>query len=80
MFDGSLKPAFESDVAIKGGRIVRVAKTIKGTAARTIDAQGLHVAPGFIDLHTHVDEGMTFPENRACLNYLVQGVTTVVVG
>jgi len=80
VFDGSLKPAFESDVAIKGGRIVRVAKTIKGTAARTIDAQGLHVAPGFIDLHTHVDEGMTFPENRACLNYLVQGVTTVVVG
>jgi len=54
VFDGSLKPAFESDVA--------------------------HVAPGFIDLHTHVDSGMTFPENRACLNYLVQGVTTVVVG
>jgi N-acyl-D-aspartate/D-glutamate deacylase len=80
VFDGSLKPAFEADVAIKDGRIVRVDKRIQGTAARVIDAEGLFVMPGFIDLHTHVDGGMTFPENRACLNYLLQGVTTVVVG
>ena len=38
------------------------------------------ISPGFIDLHTHVDRGMTFLENRACLNYLHQGVTSVVVG
>jgi len=45
-----------------------------------IDASGLIVTPGFIDLHTHVERGMYFPENRACLNYLKQGVTTVIVG
>jgi N-acyl-D-aspartate/D-glutamate deacylase len=80
VFEGSLKPAFESDVAVKDGKIVRVAQKIEGTAARTIDAKGLHVSPGFIDLHTHVDRGLYFPENRACLNYLLQGVTTVIVG
>jgi N-acyl-D-aspartate/D-glutamate deacylase len=80
VFDGSLKPAFKADVAIKNGKIVRVSENIEGTAGRIIDAQGLYVSPGFIDLHTHVDRGMTFPENRACLNYLLQGVTSVVVG
>ncbi|MHC4596368.1 MAG: N-acyl-D-amino-acid deacylase family protein, partial [Planctomycetota bacterium] len=48
--------------------------------ARVIDGKGLYISPGFIDLHTHADKGMYFPENRACLNYLKQGVTTVVVG
>lgn len=80
VLDGSLKPAFKSEVAIKEGRIVKVAKSIKGTATKVINAKGLHITPGFIDLHTHVDRGMYFPENRACLNYLKQGVTTVVVG
>lgn len=80
VFDGSLKPAFKADVAIRDGRIVRVSENIEGTAARIIDAEGLYVSPGFIDLHTHVDRGMTFPETRACLNYLLQGVTSVVVG
>ncbi|MFH1941841.1 MAG: D-aminoacylase [bacterium] len=80
VYDGSLKPGFQADVAVKDGRIVRVGKNISGKADRVIDARGLIVAPGFIDLHTHVDDGMTFPESRACLNYLMQGVTTVVVG
>jgi len=80
VFDGSLNPAFESDVAIKNGKIILVSKSINGTAARMIDAEGLYITPGFIDLHTHVDRGMYFPENRACLNYLAQGVTTVIVG
>jgi len=80
VFDGSLKPAVKVDVAIKDGIIVKVAKSIKGTAARMINANGLHVTPGFIDLHTHVDGGMYFPENRACLNYLKQGVTSIIVG
>jgi len=80
VYDGSLNAAFEADVAIKDDRIVKIAKSIPGTAARVINAKGLYLTPGFIDLHTHVDEGMYFPENRACLNYLTQGVTTVVVG
>jgi len=78
--DGTLQPPYQADVAVKGDLIVEVAKKIKGTAKRTINARGLYLTPGFIDLHTHVDRGMYFPENRACLNYLKQGVTTVVVG
>ena len=80
IFDGSLKPAFKGDIAVKDSLIAKVGRSIKGTAAKTIDANKLYVAPGFIDLHTHVDRGMYFPENRACLNYLKQGVTSVVVG
>ncbi|MFB0565424.1 MAG: amidohydrolase family protein [Candidatus Aminicenantaceae bacterium] len=80
IFDGSLKPSFRADVAIKDGIIVKVEKSVRGKAAKIINAKGLYLTPGFIDLHSHVDEGMYFPENRACLNYLTQGVTTVIVG
>jgi len=80
VLDGTLKNPFRADVAVKDGRVVRVAPGIRGRAARVIDARGLHVTPGFIDLHSHVDEGLYFPENRAAMGYLAQGVTTVVVG
>ncbi|MGD2295699.1 MAG: amidohydrolase family protein, partial [Candidatus Aminicenantes bacterium] len=80
VFDGSLHKAVRADVAVKDGVIIQVARSIKGTAAKVIEAKGLTVTPGFIDLHTHVDRGMYFLEKRACLNYLKQGVTTVVVG
>lgn len=80
VFDGSLKQAFKADVAIKDDKIVKVAKSISEKAARVINGNGLYLSPGFIDLHTHVDGGMYFSENRSCLNYLKQGVTTVIVG
>ncbi len=80
IFDGSLNQPFMGDIAIKDGRIAKIAGSIKGNATKVIKANGLAVTPGFIDLHTHVDEGMNFPENRACLNYIKQGVTTAVVG
>ncbi len=80
VFDGSQRPAFPAEVAIKDGTIVKVEKSINADAARVIDGKGLYICPGFIDLHTHAGRGMYFPENRACLNYLKQGVTTVVVG
>lgn len=80
VFDGSLNPAFRADIAVKDGIIVKIDRSIKGSAGKIIDAHKLFVAPGFIDMHTHVDRGMYFPENRACLNYLKQGVTTVVIG
>lgn len=80
VFDGSLHPATKADVAVKDGIIVKIAKSISETGERVINAKGLYLTPGFIDLHTHVDRGMYFPENRACLNYLKQGVTTVIVG
>ena len=80
VLDGSLDPGRVCDVAVRNGRIVRVAPDIQGTADRVIEAEGLTVSPGFIDLHTHVDRGMTFQEGRSCMNYLLQGVSSVVVG
>jgi N-acyl-D-amino-acid deacylase len=80
VLDGSLREPFRADVAVKDGRIVRVAPSIAGRAARTIDARGLHVMPGFIDLHDHVERALIFPEHRAPLGYLTQGVTTIVAG
>lgn len=80
LFDGTGKPGRMGDVAIRGERIVAVGEFKTAGTARVIDAKGLVVAPGFIDLHTHSDEAMTKPETRANLNYLRQGVTTIVTG
>jgi len=85
VIDGGGGEAIRADVAVRGDRIVRVAPSIRGRAARVIDARGLHVVPGFIDLHSHItrerlNDGIIFREGRACLNYLLQGVTTIVTG
>jgi len=80
VLDGSLGSPVKLDIAVSGDTIVKVAPAIQEKAGRVVDARGRHVTPGFIDLHTHVDEGMYFRENRSCLNYLTQGVTSVVVG
>ncbi len=80
VYDGSLNPPFRADIALKNDLIAKIAPSLGVRARKTIEANGLILTPGFIDLHTHVDEGMYFPENRACLNYLYQGVTSVVVG
>ncbi|UCE86432.1 MAG: D-aminoacylase [Deltaproteobacteria bacterium] len=76
VLDGSGEPAFEADVGIADGRIARVGSV--GDARREIDAEGLTLAPGFVDTHTHDDgallrhPGMEFK--------LAQGVTSVVIG
>ncbi len=80
VFDGSLEEAKSVEIGIRGDTIVTIARSIKGNAKNIIDARGLYVSPGFIDLHTHVDGNMYFPENRAVINYLKQGVTSVIVG
>jgi N-acyl-D-amino-acid deacylase len=80
VFDGSLNPTVKADVAIRDETIFKIGRSIKGRARKVIDAKNLYLAPGFIDMHTHVDQGMYFPESRACLNYLKQGVTSIVVG
>jgi N-acyl-D-amino-acid deacylase len=74
--DGTGSPAFFADVAIKDGRIVEVGHVTKA-AKHELDAHGLIVAPGFIDLHTHADE---VAEHPLAENFLRMGVTTVVVG
>ena len=52
VLDGTGKAAFKADVGIASGRIAVVAEVIEQEAKRTIEAQGLHLAPGFIDSHT----------------------------
>ena len=76
--DGTGNPWFVADVAIKNGRIVEIGKLDPKRAARVIDAKGLIVAPGFIDVHTHIEGGIeNFP---AAENFLRMGVTSVVTG
>src|SRR5262245_51914673 len=77
--DGSGNPWFAADVAIKGGRIAAVSNRLAtATAARVIDATGLVVAPGFIDLHTHSDTSLLADANAQ--SKVRQGVTVDVLG
>jgi N-acyl-D-aspartate/D-glutamate deacylase len=80
VYDGTGRPGQAGDVALKGDRIVAVGRFAVAGTPRVIDARGLLVAPGFIDLHTHSDIPLTQSATRANLNYLAQGVTTVVTG
>jgi N-acyl-D-amino-acid deacylase len=74
--DGTGNPAYFADLAVKGGHIVRLGQ-VAGKGATEIDATGLVVAPGFIDVHTHADE---LPEQPLAENFLRMGDTSLVVG
>jgi N-acyl-D-aspartate/D-glutamate deacylase len=76
--DGSGNPWFRGDVAVVGDRIVAVGRLPPGRARRTIDAKGLVVAPGFIDIHSHSDY-LLLEDGRA-FSKVLQGVTTEVLG
>jgi N-acyl-D-amino-acid deacylase len=76
--DGSGAPRRQGDVAIAGGRIAAVGKVATSDAAQVIDLDGLAVAPGFIDVHTHDDRLLLADPSMA--PKVSQGVTTVVVG
>lgn len=78
--NGTGNPWFLADVGIRDGTIVRIGDLEEQAATRTIDANGLVVAPGFIDMHTHVDDAFDSADANAILNYLMQGVTTVRTG
>lgn len=76
IIDGTGRPAFLGDVAIRGDRIEAVEPFVEAAGAREIDCRGLAVAPGFIDAHSHGD--LQVLEGRQ--EKLAQGVTTEVVG
>jgi N-acyl-D-aspartate/D-glutamate deacylase len=75
--DGTGAPAYTADVAVKDGRIAEIGK-VAGPAARTIEADGAIVTPGFIDVHTHYD-GQFLWDDRIDPSFS-HGVTTVVGG
>jgi N-acyl-D-amino-acid deacylase len=76
--DGTGNPWFKADIGIDGKRIVAIGELSDKRARKTIDASGLVVSPGFIDVHTHCDRGIT--EVPTVDNYIHQGVTTVIGG
>lgn len=78
--DGGGKPAFVADIGIIDDSIVEIGDLSLSTAKRTIDAKGLVVAPGFIDLHSHSDQEILEDGLRRNQSYLTQGCTTVVTG
>ena len=75
--DGSGNPWFYGDIGIVKEKIVAVGK-LAGSASKTLDAKGLIVAPGFIDVHTHI-EGNDLRVPTAP-NFILDGVTSVVTG
>ena len=78
--NGTGNPWFYADIGVRGDTIVEIGDLRSRRAAKIIEAQGLVVSPGFIDLHTHCDRGLGEPRSKANLNYLIQGTTTVVTG
>ena len=77
VIDGSGIPGFYGDVAISGNRIVEIGQ-VSGEARRVLDADGLVVAPGIIDNHTHYDAQVTW--DPLCTYSCYHGATTVVIG
>jgi len=78
LIDGAGNPWFRADIGIRAGRIAAIGALSNHTAGLVIDARGRVVAPGFIDVHTHI-EGAVEKVPRGD-NYLLDGVTTVVTG
>lgn len=76
--DGTGAPGVEQDVAVAEGRIVAMGPELARSGRREIDARGLVVSPGFIDVHSHADRGLpSQPDNH---NNIRQGITSVVTG
>jgi dihydroorotase/N-acyl-D-amino-acid deacylase len=76
--DGTGSPWYRADLAIRGDAIAKIAPSIDAPGARTIDANGLVAAPGFIDIHTHARRGIF--DVPTADNYVRQGVTTLIEG
>src|SRR5947207_12540584 len=78
VIDGSGRPGEVADVAVHDGRIAALGRSLPEGSARVIDAEGLAVTPGFIDIKTHSD--FTLPINPKADSKVRQGVTTEIVG
>lgn len=78
IIDGSGNSWYYGDVAIKGGKITRIGRLEGVTATRTIDATGLIISPGFIDVHTHIEGNDLMVPTAG--NFIFDGVTSVITG
>ncbi|WP_348261600.1 D-aminoacylase [Telmatobacter sp. DSM 110680] len=78
VLDGSGNDARHCDVALRDGRVVDIAESIHCTSDQIVEGEGLSLAPGFIDVHTHDDTSVI--ETPDMLPKISQGVTTVIVG
>ena len=78
IMDGTGNSWYYADIAVKDGKIVAIGKLSNAQASKTIDAKGLIVAPGFIDVHAHIEGGIF--ERPTADNYIYDGVTTVITG
>ncbi|MBC7927115.1 MAG: amidohydrolase family protein, partial [Bryobacteraceae bacterium] len=76
--DGSGNPWYRADVAVRDGKIAAIGRLTGAVGYREIDAANRVLAPGFIDVHTHIEGGIEkVPRGD---NYLLDGVTTVITG
>jgi N-acyl-D-amino-acid deacylase len=78
IIDGTGNSWYYADIAVKGGKIATIGKLSNATATKIINAKGLIIAPGFIDVHGHIEGGVF--ERPTAENYIYDGVTTVITG
>ena len=78
IIDGSGNSWYYGDVAVKNGKIAAVGRQLNYVGKKTIDATSLIVAPGFIDVHTHLEDDETKDPNAT--NFILDGVTTCITG
>jgi len=76
--DGTRAPRFRGDIAVKNGRIAKIGRIRSHEGAKVVDASGLVVAPGFIDLHTHYDAQIFWDPYLTISSW--HGITSVVLG
>jgi N-acyl-D-amino-acid deacylase len=81
VIDGTGRPRYRADIGLLGDRIAAISPTDRLTSANIIDAEGMVVSPGFIDIHSHADWILPLPDHDTILAPLIQqGITTVVTG
>jgi N-acyl-D-amino-acid deacylase len=76
--DGTRVPRYKGDIGIKNGKIAKIGRLTSSDATKVVDASGLVVAPGFIDLHTHYDAQLHW--DPYCSIGSWHGVTSVTIG
>src|SRR5437867_1461160 len=76
--DGTGNPSFVGDIGVNGNRIVAMGHLARAKAKRTVDAKGLTIAPGFIDIHNHSDYTLVADGNAQSM--IRQGVTSMIFG